>query len=439
MRSGATNPSDEEDGIMSRIDLDSTRDVPMSYMTNEDKDGRLLSPVISASATWRHRAREVIKYIICFWNRNDFDMYLLTGLIGMVLVSTVDSILYTRLSYKMVNYEWFLSQVVTTIGFCIISWPVVIYRLGRGWIPPEVRAFPHKWYMFIAVLDASAGLLATIPTPYIPGPLLVIIGKLGIPFTMVCSFVLLGVRYRPTHYIGAMLIGIGVIISVFPKMDDKQTFESNIFWLVMFVSAGVPTAFSNVYKEKVLKSGKRTMDIWWFNAWVALYQLAVGFSLAWTVFLPFPAPAKSISPREFPQYMVDATMCFFGSTDADPSDEACQFAWIVFGFFIVFNIAFNVLIFYVMQRGSATLAVIASTSTLALTSLGYHIPLLAGEAKVGAFNIYGVISLIVIIIAILVYKIHNEIPKKSEEDRLMEGAIELELIDTVVNAEIVDE
>jgi len=334
----------------------------------------------------------------------------------------------------MVNYEWFLSQVVTTTGFCIISWPIVIYRLFRGKIPPEVRSFPQKWYIFIAVLDALSGLLGTIPTPYIPGPLLVVIGKIGIPFTMACSYVLLDVRYRPTHYIGAMLIGIGVIISVFPKLDDKETFDSNIFWILLFISAGIPTAFSNVYKEKVLKSGEGNMDIWWFNAWVALYQLGVGFTLAWTVFIPFPKPANNISPKDFPQYMVNATMCFFGSTDANPADETCEFAWLVFAFFIGFNIGFNVLIFYVMQRGSATLAVIASTTTLALTSLGYHIPILAGEAKVGSFNMYGVVSLIIIIIAIFVYKVHNEIPKKSEEDRILEEAMELELLDSVIEA-----
>lgn len=361
------------------------------------------------------RIKDSYKWIKTTWANNDFDTLLVVALVGMILVSTIDSILYTRLSYKMVNYEWFLSQVITTTGFCAISWPIVIYRVCKGMIPEEILKFPQKWFVFIAILDGTAGLLATIPTPYIPGPLLVVIGKIGIPFTMVCSYVLLGVRYRPTHYLGALLIGFGVIISVFPKLDDRKTFDSNVFWLLLYLSAGIPTAFSNVYKEKVLKSGSANMDIWYFNAWVALYQLGVGFALCWTVFLPFPSPAKHIHPSDFLDYLADAILCFFGYTDSNPSDETCSFSWLIFAVFILFNIAFNVLIFYVMQRGSATLAVIASTTTLALTSLGYHIPLLAGEAKVGAFNVYGVIALVVIIIAVFVYKIQDEIPKKSGE------------------------
>lgn len=374
---------------------------------------------------WMRRANESDVLTDCFMRiyrrmlalcpNFNVDTLLIVALLAMILTSTIDSVLYTRLSYKMVNYEWFLSQIVITIGFCAISWPVVIYKwfIKRS-ISGNALMHSHIPFFSIAILDGLSGLLGTIPTPYIPGPMLVVIGKVGIPFTMLCSYIFLKVRYRPTHYIGALMIGIGVIVSVFPKLDDKETFDSNVIWMLIYISAGIPTAFSNVYKEKILKSGDGSMDIWFFNAWVAFYQLFVGISLAWTIFLPFPPPAKHVSFSEFLPYMENAMMCFLGHTDSNINDGACSFSWLVFCFFIIFNVAFNVLIFYVMKRGSATLAVIASTTTLALTSLGYHIPLLAGVAKVGTFDIYGVISLIVIILAVLVYKIHDEIPRKTD-------------------------
>jgi len=418
-----SDDDDDEGGVdeivfltsLTGVDSDPTSRIDLEDLLERDEMPSLLYPY-PMKLPWSHKLKEALKYLTTFWANKDFDTLLIVALVAMILVSTVDSILYTRLSYKMVNYEWFLSQVVTTTGFCLISWTVVLYRLWKKMIPTEVLKYSHLWFFFIAILDAVSALLSTLPTPYIPGPLLVVIGKLSIPCTMICSYVLLGIRYRPTHYLGALFIGIGVIISVYPKLGDKDTFDSNIFWLLMFMSSGIPTAFSNVYKEKILKSGSGKMDIWYFNSCVAIYQLVVGFALAWTVFLPFPPPAKSISPSHFPEYLLDATRCFLGYIHSTTGDETCSFSWLIFLFFIGFNIAFNVLIFYVMQKGSATLAVIASTTTLALTSLGYHIPLLAGEAKVGAFNVYGVIALIVIIVAVLVYKIQDEIPKKPKEE-----------------------
>jgi len=203
------------------------------------------------------------------------------------------------------------------------------------------------------------------------------------------------------------LIGIGVIVSIYPKLSNASTFESNAFWLLMFISSRIPAAFSSVYQEKILKF-EGDMDIWYFSGVVALYQLIVGFGTFWTVFINLPAPSKHVSISKFPDYMMDATACLLGYSSTN-SDSNCEFSWAIFGVFLLFNITFNVLITFVMKRGSATLAVIASTTTLALTSLGYHIPILAGEAKVESITSYSIISLFIIIIAIFVYKIRDEI------------------------------
>ena len=351
--------------------------------------------------------------------KRKFDIELISALIFMIAISTIDSIMYTRLSYKMVNYEWFLSQIATTIGFIVLIWPIIIVKILRGVITKSMRQFPKKWFLLIAVLDGTSGLLSTLPTPYIPGPLLIIIGKIGIIFTMLFSFFILNVRYKATHYIGAALIGIGVVVSVYPKLDSASTFESNSFWFFMFMSASIPSAFSNVYQEKILKSGKGDMDIWYFSGMVAIYQLFVGFGTAWTVFISLPPPSTHIQITQFPEYLLESTGCLLGLSSENNTASHCEFSWLIFGIFIVFNITFNILITYVMQRGSATLAIIASTTTFALTSLGYHIPIIAGEADVGPVTMYGFLSLIIIIMAIFVYKLQDEIRvEKPKENKV---------------------
>ena len=87
-----------------------------------------------------------------------------------------------------------------------------------------------------------------------------------------------------------------------------------------------------------------------------------------------------------------------------------------------------------MQKGSATLAVIASTTTLALTSLGYHIPILAGEAKADSFSVYGGIALVILVFAVLVYRIHDEIPRKIRE--ITTFNVEMDVEDTLLDTTI---
>ena len=47
----------------------------------------------------------------------------------------------------------------------------------------------------------------------------------------------------------------------------------------MFFSSNIPTALSGVYKEIAFRSCE-DMDVWWLNAWVALWQFTIGLSYA---------------------------------------------------------------------------------------------------------------------------------------------------------------
>ena len=86
---------------------------------------------------------------------------------------------------------------------------------------------------------------------------------------------------------------------------------------------------------------------------------APGLATAWTVaFDVFVAPHAAVtSLGEFAGFLRDGMQCFVGQ----PVEAYCAGdPYLVFAFFIVFNLAFNQLMLYVFKHGSAVLGTVAS-------------------------------------------------------------------------------
>jgi hypothetical protein len=152
------------------------------------------------------------------------------------------------------------------------------------------------------------------------------------------------------------------------------------------------------------------LDVWYLNGWVALYQFIFGLLSFPVVFIPLPAPATYVSPRDFGLYFVRGIKCFFGInsqlTIATP--DRCDYFWLIFMIFIIFNMTYNILILVVFQRGSSTLAVVASAARLALSNVGFLIKPLAGEAYQNKLTLFDIIALIVLIMGIVLYSLKQE-------------------------------
>jgi len=337
---------------------------------------------------------------------------LLIAMISFVFMGTIDSVLYVRLTHKMEEYAWFLSQIVLTVGFLVVSWPITWFRMFRGNITSEMRSIPLRWYAILGFLDAIDAMLGTIASPYLPGPLLSIFGKSIIPFTMAGSFIVLHTRYTIFHGLGVIIIICGVLVNTVPLIVKKnEDIQTNAWiWGLFIIGATIPAAVSNVYKEKILKDVQA--DVWHLNAWIATFQLGWGLLLSWTVFIPMPKPADHISPREFPEYITAASECFMGIGGG----EHCKFTWMVFTVFIVFNVGVNVLMLYIYRKGSAVVAIVTGTVSMVIVNLLYHVPFIAGEALVTRFSPYNIIAVVVIIGGLVVYRYTKEIRTSEKED-----------------------
>lgn len=367
------------------------------------------------------------------------------ALVAMILVGTIDAILYVRLTHKMEHYEWFLSQVAVSLGFLSLIVPIVMFRMFVSKsITQEMRKFPKKIFFFLACLDGLAMLIGTIPAPYIPGPFLGVFMESDIPFSFVGSIIYLGARYTILHGLSAVMIISALLINIIPFVKDEGWGSGHLFWGLIVIIAAIPSVCSNLFKEKNLK--KWNMDVWYFNAWIAFFQLLVGVTTIWSEMIPFPKPATHISPEQMTSYLQDATMCFFNMEgrgnshspfnvfiNGDDEENPCSGTLIIFGVFVVFNVASNALILYVYKNGSVTMAVISGTCILVLSNLGFHVKPLAGLAYTSGISIFNLISLWIIVCSIILYNIDDEKrkPSFSYDDSFIDGGGSSSILDTM--------
>jgi len=192
-----------------------------------------------------------------------------------------------------------------------------------------------------------------------------------------------------------------------------------VIWPIIFLASIFPNAFSNVYKEKNLKSVD--LDVWYLNGWIAIYQGIFGLISIPAITIPFPKPAEVITFKEMGQYLVDSSKCFFQGINSRPNDD-CPYVIYIFFIYLAFNIGFNVCMLIIFKRGSAVLFTIASTARLPLTGFLFQVKFLAG-AKTVMLTIYDYLALIAIIIGIVLYRYKKEqkmeIPETSETRPLL--------------------
>lgn len=181
----------------------------------------------------------------------------------------------------------------------------------------------HKVYITCAFLDAVAMLLGILPLIYLPGPVVVIMGQLGLPLMMAVSRWYLGRKHSTTHYLAAATVISGVIIGTWPEYENSRNTNSQsymlfFFWAFLLTISHLPCTFKQAYQEKYMKY--YNIDSLQFISWVSLYQLPMNFLGLPLVLFPLPYPAMTVTPENFWKYVSEGFKCFFGSFETDVND-----------------------------------------------------------------------------------------------------------------------
>jgi drug/metabolite transporter (DMT)-like permease len=314
---------------------------------------------------------------------------------------------------KMKNYDVYLSSILLASLFNLVYWPVVWFRMFvTKQITPEMRKFPWYRFLIMGFLDCVTNTVQTLDASYVSGPINVVVGQMVILTNVILSYVFLGSRYNIMHIGGVLVVIVGVALDVLPCLlsINRSSQEINQWpWILILLLNAIPMAASNVYKERHLK--KANLDIWYVQAWVMFWQWIFGLFIFPIVFLPLPKPYTSITIKELPGHLWNGMKCTVGINTL-PGDQ-CDYFYLVLLVFLVFNLLFNYLMLYVFKYGSSTLAVVAGAARLALSNLGFLIPILAGEATQKKLSLIDIEALVILIVGIIVYSITREQRRQS--------------------------
>lgn len=336
-----------------------------------------------------------------------------------------DFVLLVRMAVKMHNYDLFLSSILLATIFNCVYWPIVWFRiLFTKQITREMRQFPWYKFFIMGVLDCIAATIATLIAGYVNGPVNVVVSQVVILSNMVLSFFYLGSRYNVMHVGGMMIVLIGIGIDVFPLFMDaadhmrsdnsgssgsggsgsgaKQ--EYSWYLILILICNSLPMAASNCYKERCLKDAN--LDIWYTQAWVMFWQLIFGIVTFPIILLRLPAPYTSISIHELPHHLWSGVKCAAGRNTL-PDDMCEGFYWVLL-VFIFFNLSFSYCMLYVFKHGSSTLAVIAGAARIALSNIGFLIPVLAGEATMSRLTPFDIEAVVFQMIGVVMYSSTRE-------------------------------
>ena len=417
--------------------------------------------------------------------------------LGLVVTSSVDYVLYTRFNKQLQIYAFPIMQVVYPLVINMLVWPIAIANhiyqsrcaKSKGASRTPTIRFRRLWrpFLYVAILDTFSNVMQFLPLIYIPGETLVVFGQLHLISLFLWSKVYLGRRYHLTHYLGAVIVVVGVCVGIAPSFDAMPSMWdaymghdhglpfnitvptinisapsmptvttadipwTSLIWMGMLLLSHIPGGFSKVYLERLMK----TPDLSPIHslAGVALFQSILSVPMIFILLLPLPPPAFSVPIDELYDFFTDTALCFAGFPIGDSmpplgnvssvSNHAyghghmhhlqhviqCQGVWVLGAVFILVNVAYNTISLALTKRTTANNAAVSSILKLGLSSIFFMIPPIAGVA-LSVITLMQALAIIILVLGVLVFYSRSEI---IDVDRETTGDSEIELDELMRN------
>jgi len=181
--------------------------------------------------------------------------------------------------------------------------------------------------------------------------------------------------------------------------SSSDSTSTILIWSIVTILACIPMTLSSIYKEMALSGSETQIDPIFLNGWVAWYQFLFSFPLT------IPAGmATGILPSELPANIWDGIKCYLGIstiTGGCHPDDLCSESPLYVNIFLVFNVAFNILLVFVLKFGSANMLFMAATIMVPIGNLAFALPLIPGSMPLHDSDIAG---LLVILLGLVTYR-----------------------------------
>ena len=335
------------------------------------------------------------------------NMKLFISMLSYLILTPIDSIVYIQWINSLMNYKWLSGAIVyPLIGTLFFYIPLVWYK-KKGLITDENTNLEQKYLFILAIFDSCGSILGSLTVPYINILIMVVLGRITLPLTMICSYFLLNRRYHTNHYIGLGLTLSGVVLIIIPQLMKGHQTESNPLAILIYTLSIVPGVLSYIYKEKCLK-GQQELNIWWMNSWISLWQFVIGLLTIPMLFLPY----TPFTPDTFIDYIKNGLGCQFAGINHYTSDKCrLSFLWLII--YQSISTLANILMFMILRHGSSLMYLVLATLKAPITGflgyilISYNFIYTTDAQKVQIFAT-DYISLILIIAGSVVYNLKQE-------------------------------
>lgn len=335
---------------------------------------------------------------------------LLISFVLMIFVGLGNRIMNILQFTPMYNYPLFVNLLTTGayLPTCLLYIiPMIKYRPDV--ITPESRAVPQRVWLIMGTLDSIAGVMQSFATAYLSadGALVVLLMQSAIPSSMLITRLFLKTKYKQYQYVGASLVIVGILIVLVPQLVKGVTGVSNLgVWAAVLVLSCVPMCLSSVYKEKAL--GDTEIDPIYMNFWVAVYQFLVAFPLL----VPMGyASQPAIDAKDLGTNLRNGALCYAGINSVTTNStgqqiDDCHMGPVFVNVYIMFNLAYNVLIILMLKYGSSNILWLCFTLQVPIANLAFALPFMPNSQKVGPEDGVG---LVVIMGGLVIYRFYNQL------------------------------
>jgi len=182
-----------------------------------------------------------------------------------------------------------------------------------------------------------------------------------------------------------------------------------LLWSILLILSCLPMTLSTIYKEILLSSDKKGIDIIYLNGWVSIFQTLYSALLAGPAGMAMTPP---VYPHDILQNLKDGWQCYYSGINSIVSGchpDSCAGGAIYINVGLVLNFIFVLSTMFVIRWGSTSLLFLALTIMVPLGNLAFY-------ALGTAFRSSDLIGLMVILVGLTLYRFSNSEKKYENQD-----------------------
>lgn len=305
------------------------------------------------------------------------------------------SIQYTYTSYPLfVNLYW--NCVTIPINRALWIWK---QRVDPSVIPSTP---PPQWVFWaMALLNCLDNMLVSVALSKLEGygALQVMLSQARIPVSMMITKLFFrGRKYIHSHYAGAGIVIMGILITLLPDLDGQAPAGAELLpGIGLYLLHCIPAAFLIVVQEKIL--AHYSVDEYYLLG-ANQHQ---GLIITLALLVPM-AMLDGVPPSEVGANLANGASCQFGINP--PGKSSCEGAPYATHAYILVNIVWNVVAIFVISTVGANVYTIVSTATVPVNALVFAIPGMPAYKPASGWTAGG---FIVVLIGVVVFQFFTDL------------------------------